>query len=126
MIEKERILSIDMSTKTGWSSVVSTVDGVELEEYGTIPAIHQPKGEYPGVFVDWAELVFTKIDELVKRFKPDVLVIEETCAGSKGVYTQKILEFSHFLLAKNKGKSRVRCGTALSNRQGDKRFPGKL
>ena len=101
MIE-ERILSLDMSTKTGWASMVSTKDGIELEEYGTIPAIHAENisGQYPHNYVDWAYECFAKIAELVDRFAPDVLVIEETVAGSKGVYTQKILEWIHFLVAK--------------------------
>jgi hypothetical protein len=99
-LNPERILSLDVSSKTGWASMVSSDSGVVLEEYGMIPAIHQPEGPYPSVFVDWAQLCFNEIDLLIKRFKPQVLVIEETCAGSKGVYTQKILEFCHYLLAK--------------------------
>lgn len=80
--------------------MVSSQDELVLEKYGMIPPIHQPEGAYPGVFVDWAELIFKEIDILIKKFKPDVLVVEETVAGSKAVYSQKILEFSHFLLAK--------------------------
>lgn len=96
----ERILSLDMSTKTGWACMVSTKDGIELEGFGQIPAIHMPDGSYPGSFVDWAYQVFGKVSELIDEHAPDVLVIEETCAGSKGVYSQKILEYCHFLLAK--------------------------
>lgn len=99
-MESERILSLDVSSKTGWASMVSSDSGIELEAYGMIPAIHQPEGPYPSVFVDWAQLCFNEVNKLVIRFKPDVLVIEETCAGSKGVYSQKILEFTHYLLAK--------------------------
>jgi Holliday junction resolvasome RuvABC endonuclease subunit len=104
----ERILSLDMSTKTGWASMVSMDDGIQLEAYGQIPAIHQPEGAYPGVFVDWAQLVFNEINVLIKRFDPDILAIEETCAGSKGVYSQKILEFCHYLLAKYIKESNIR------------------
>lgn len=99
MIE-ERILALDISTKTGWASMVSTKDGIELEAYGTVPAIHMPETPYPGSFVEWAYLVFSEISRLIDQFAPEVLVIEETCAGSKGVYTQKILEYIHFLVAK--------------------------
>ena len=42
----------------------------------------------------------SKILELINQFAPDILVIEETCAGSKNVYSQKILEWTHFLVAK--------------------------
>lgn len=104
----EKILSLDMSSKTGWSSMVSTDEGVILEAHGMIPPIHQPEGAYPGVFVDWAQLIFDEIRILIYRFNPDILVIEETCAGSKGVYTQKILEFSHFLLAKYIKESNIK------------------
>jgi Holliday junction resolvasome RuvABC endonuclease subunit len=99
-MKPERILSLDISSKTGWAVMVSSSTGILLEDYGMIPAIHQPKGAYPGVFVDWAEMVFDEILKLINKYKPDILSIEETVAGSKGVYSQKILEFSHFLLAK--------------------------
>lgn len=104
----ERILSLDVSSKTGWASVISGPDGVILEEYGTIPAIHQPDEPYPAAFVTWAQAIFDKIRALIERFRPDVLVIEETVAGSKAVYSQKILEFCHFLLAKYIKESKIR------------------
>lgn len=88
--------------------MISTDEGVILEAHGMVPAIHQPEGDYPGVFVDWAQLIFDEIRILIYRFNPDILVIEETCAGSKGVYTQKILEFSHFLLAKYIKESKIK------------------
>lgn len=97
---EERVLALDISTKTGWASMISTKEDIELEAYGTIPAIHMPEGLYPSSFVVWANMCFGEISLLIDRFAPDVLVIEETVAGSKGVYTQKILEFIHFLVAK--------------------------
>lgn len=96
----ERVLTLDISSKTGWASLVSTKDGIELEAYGQLPAIHQPDGQYPSSMVDWAYLCYAEIMILVDRFAPDVLVIEETVAGSKAVYTQKFLEWVHFLVAK--------------------------
>lgn len=99
MIE-ERVLALDISTKTGWASMVSGPTGILLEAYGTIPQIHTPEGLYPASFVEWAYKCFGEVEKLIDQFAPDVLVIEETVAGSKGVYTQKILEFIHFLLAK--------------------------
>jgi len=95
----ERVLSLDISTKTGWSLLISG-DRLVLESYGQIPAIIEPEGMYPGNYVDWAYLCYGKIVELIDSLTPDVLVIEETCAGSKNVYSQKILEFIHFLVAK--------------------------
>ena len=88
--------------------MVSSDSGIVLETYGMVPAIHQPEGPYPAVFVDWAQLVFNEILALINRFKPDILVIEETVAGSKAVYSQKILEFCHYLLAKFIKESHIR------------------
>lgn len=99
MIE-ERVLALDVSTKTGWASMVSGPNGVLLEAYGVIPQIHMPEGKYPGSFVDWAYQVFGKVEELIDRFAPDIIIVEETVSGSKSVYSQKILEFTHFLLAR--------------------------
>ena len=97
----ERVLSIDMSSKTGYALLVSHDDACVLEEYGQIPKIECPDNEtYPGSYVTWAYLIFGKIEELIDNFRPDVLVIEQTCAGSKNAMSQKILEFSHFLLGK--------------------------
>lgn len=97
---EERILALDMSTKTGWSSLVSSESGLDLETCGQFDPIEEPEGQYPANYVDWAYMVFDKILELINRFAPSVIVVEETCAGSKNVYSQKILEFCHFLLAK--------------------------
>ena len=104
----ERILSLDVSSKTGWASMVSSDSGIILEEYGTLPAIHEPEGSYPSNYVIWAHQVFNEIHRLILRFKPDCLAIEETCAGSKGVYTQKFLEWCQFLLASFIKESNIR------------------
>jgi len=96
----ERILSLDVSTKTGWASATISDKGIALEAYGTIPQIHKPDTEYPGAFIDWAYLCFAEISRLIDRYAPDVLVVEETSKGSKNAMSQKVLEFIHFLLAK--------------------------
>lgn len=95
----KRILSLDLSSKTGWAIIVSKDSGIELEEFGVIQKTSEPPGQYPSNFVEWAYQIFGEIDALINKFKPDILVIEETVAGSKAVYSQKILEYSHFLLA---------------------------
>lgn len=99
-LNPEKILALDISSKTGWALMVSDKDGIVLEGYGTLAQIHEPLGQYPSNFVDWAYACFDKIKELIVQFAPDVLVIEETVAGSKAVYTQKFLEWVHFLVAK--------------------------
>jgi hypothetical protein len=98
-MNEERVLSLDISTKTGWALMVSG-DSITLESFGQMAQIHTPNGAYPESFVDWAYQCYIKIAELIDRLAPDVLVIEETSAGSKAIYTQKILEFIHFLVAK--------------------------
>lgn len=95
----ERVLSLDMSTKTGWSLMLSG-DQIILESFGKIEKISEPEGTYPQNYVEWATIIYTKIAELIDKLQPDILVIEETCAGSKEVYSQKILEWIHFLVAK--------------------------
>lgn len=72
---------------------------MKLGDYGTIPQIHQPEGKYPSNYVIWTYKVFKEISALMDKFDFDVLVIEETSKGSKNAMSQKILEFSHFLLA---------------------------
>lgn len=88
-----------MSSKTGWALIVSSDEGMKLEEYGMIQKSSEPIGKYPSNYVEWAYQVFGEISKLIERLKPDVLVIEETVAGSKQVYSQKILEWIHFLVA---------------------------
>ena len=82
--------------------MISSDSGIVLESYGTLEQIHGEgmQGQYPVNYVVWAYTCFAQIEELIDRFAPDVLVIEETVAGSKAVYTQKILEWIHFLVAK--------------------------
>jgi Holliday junction resolvasome RuvABC endonuclease subunit len=99
-VVEERVLAIDLSSKTGWAFMLSSEDSLVLVASGQIPAIHEPPGKYPDTYVLWAYQIFGSILELVERYAPDVLAIEETVAGSKSVYSQKILEFSHALLAR--------------------------
>lgn len=96
----ERVLALDMSTKTGWAYLMSSPVSLVLQEYGQFPAM--AKGEahpYPASYVFWAQAIFEKIKELIQKFKPHVVVIEETAAGSKSNFSQKILEFIHYLVA---------------------------
>lgn len=97
----ERVLSLDISTKTGWALIESGPGSdCSLLSSGKIPKITEPDGLYPTNYVEWANLCFSKISELVDTHAPDVLVIEETASGSKNAYSQKILEFIHYLVAK--------------------------
>lgn len=99
MENHERILSLDVSTKTGWALLARHGQFFTLEDYGKIDKTKEPEGMYPANFVEWAGEVFTSINLLIAKYSPDVLVIEETASGSKSIYSQKILEWIHFLLA---------------------------
>jgi hypothetical protein len=98
-VETETILSLDISSKTGWAFFECTGHNLNLINYGTLDQIHTPEGTFPESFVTWAHLCFDKIVELIKEFRPGVLIIEQTSAGSKAIFTQKILEWIHLLLA---------------------------
>lgn len=99
-MESKRILALDVSTKTGWALLISDDSGCHLEAYGQIPQIPVPDAPYPGSYVDWAYECFNEVSRLVDEHTPDILVIEETASGSKSIYSQKILEYIHFLIAK--------------------------
>jgi Holliday junction resolvasome RuvABC endonuclease subunit len=97
---EERVLSLDISTKTGYCLAIVSSDGMILEDYGQLPKISCPDEEsYPGSYVGWAYLCYGEIERLIEQYRPDVLVIEET-TRSKNSFSQKILEFLHFLVAR--------------------------
>src|ERR1035437_5848979 len=99
-MKPENVLSLDISTKTGWAFAISSDSGISLIDYGTISQIHQPHGDYPGVYVEWSILCFNEIERLIHKFKPQILIIEETSKGSKNAMSQKVLEYIHYNLAK--------------------------
>lgn len=99
MIE-ERVLGLDISSKTGYSLFRSSPDLIVLEEFGKLEQIKQPDEPYPGSYITWAYTVYEKISGLIDRLHPTVLVIEETSKGSKNAMSQKFLEWIHFLVAK--------------------------
>ena len=92
-----------MSTKTGWAYLTSDKDSKDfkLVEYGKIEKVSEPEIPYPESYIVWAHQIFVEIEKLYDRIQPDVLVIEETASNSKSAYSQKILEWIHFLVAKN-------------------------
>jgi hypothetical protein len=99
-LKPERVLTLDISTKTGYALTISSDEGIHLEACGQIPKIECPDERYPDSFVSWAYLCYDEIEKLVKAHTPTVLVVEETAANSKSSHSQKILEFIHFLVAR--------------------------
>ena len=96
----EKVLALDLSTKSGWA--VGTIENNELTliDYGKIEKISEPNEKYPGSYVTWSYQCFGKVIELIEQYAPEVLIIEETAGGSKSAYSQKILEFIQFLVAR--------------------------
>jgi hypothetical protein len=107
-VNSEKVLSLDISTKTGWAFAISSDGGIQLEDYGAIPQIHEPEGEYPSNYVMWAYKCYAEMVRLIEKYSPQVLVIEETSKGSKNAFSQKILEWSHFLLAQYIKSSKIK------------------
>jgi Holliday junction resolvasome RuvABC endonuclease subunit len=103
-----KILSLDVSTKTGWSVITSNGEDFTRDEYGKIDKSSEPEGQYPGNYVSWAYDNWVALATLITDKKPDVLVIEETSSGSKSIYSQKILEWIHFLLAQTIKESNIK------------------
>jgi len=100
-MKQERVLSLDISTKTGWALLISGPKDYRLEAYGKVEQVKCPEDvPYPISFVNWAYTCYQYIVDLIDQYYPDVLVIEETASGSKSSHSQKILEFIHFLVAK--------------------------
>lgn len=95
------ILGIDLSSKTGWS--VAKVDGGEfsLLSYGLLKKSSETDFEdgFPKNYLDWANHIFTLIKGKIDETKADIIVIEQTVAGSKNVFGQKLLEWTHKMLA---------------------------
>lgn len=96
----EKVLALDISTKTGWACLFSSEEGLSVVDYGQLPQMPEPKDvSYPSSYVIWAQAIFDQLKTLIVKFFPTVLVIEETASGSKSNYSQKILEFIHYLVA---------------------------
>lgn len=87
-----RVLGLDISSKAGWAfredDQPYVFGGLKLDH----PIISY--GEYPWNFDSASNIMAAQLHEMVLRFKPDVIVIEETNLG-KSRYAQKSLEFTH-------------------------------
>lgn len=109
-MDKIKILALDISTKTGWalSEVYSDGSNYTLLCAGTLKKRAQPHDDYPRNYLDWSTDCAADIEELVEKFKPDEIVIEETSGGSKNNFSQKILEFIHCFVAMYICKFRIK------------------
>lgn len=101
MRPSEKVLCLDISTKTGTSLGLASENDYKLLKYGTVGKLEKPDIPYPEDYVSWAEKCAGEIIEIINKSAADVIVIEETTGGSKSNFSQKILEFIHFLVAKH-------------------------
>lgn len=96
----KRILSLDMSTKTGYAVVDFDKKGFKLIDANTLEKISEPDtAEYPINYLHWSRQCINRIATLFYKYKPDYVVVEETAKGSKNNMSQKIVEFIHYELA---------------------------
>jgi hypothetical protein len=97
-----RILSLDISTHTGWSYL----ENGKLARYGIIEvpvpgfkaeikSFRDYPPEYPGNFLGAARALALALDQLITELQPDCIVSEET-NKAKARFSQKILEFLHY------------------------------
>ena len=95
---KLKVLALDLSTKSGWSSAYSDLDGYVLDSHGTIEKRSEPSYlKYPESYVEWVKLCFGDIKKVIDKQTPDVVIIEETTPG-RNSFSQKILEWIHYLV----------------------------
>lgn len=100
----KKLLSLDISTHTGWSYFEDgklvkfgkydiEVEGykAEIKSYKDYPKI------YPSNFVKAANDQLVEVKKLLEEFSPDLVVIEET-NKSRQRFSQKILEWTHFVV----------------------------
>lgn len=96
-----KILALDISTNAGWAlledATWASPHPPRLVEYGNvaneIPA-HEFPGKYPQTYINSATSIASRLVNLVRMYRPDFIVIEETNLG-KNRYSQKLLEFIH-------------------------------
>lgn len=95
------IIGLDISSKTGYcvadldkkSNLLKRIDS------GTLPKTSLPDEPYPKSYLTWATINASQIIYKIEESKAKIIVIEETSKGSKNAMSQKILEFTHFLVA---------------------------
>jgi Holliday junction resolvasome RuvABC endonuclease subunit len=98
-----KILSLDISTKTGWAFAEIKNNEFKLLEYGICKKRnikdYSKDYVYPADYLNLSNTCFNDILKIYQKYQPDILVIEETSKGSKNNYSQKTLEFIHYNIA---------------------------
>lgn len=96
---EEKILALDISTKTGWAVFARKPGGAPRRvDSGTLSeAEYSGTFKYPWNLLDRVLKYKDLVAKLIARHGPDYIVIEETNLGSSR-YTQKALEFIHLAI----------------------------
>jgi len=93
----ERVLSLDISTKTGWAFCESSSSELKLVSYGLLGPFERNKElQYPLDFYSWSHVVAGSIIKKIEELNPTTIIVEET-NKSRNYLSQKILEYIHFL-----------------------------
>lgn len=110
-----KILSLDISSKTGWTLLegeqapaalpkILERGRITVQDLGFESVINA--GQYPWSFIRVATAMAVAIMGLVLQFSPDRIVIEDT-SESKNRFAQKLLEWIHFAVLKELIANRV-------------------
>jgi Holliday junction resolvasome RuvABC endonuclease subunit len=94
-----KVLSLDISTKTGFALIHIEGESISLVEYGLLKSAGKPEALYPEDYLQWAKENASLVTKKIEEVDPDIVVIEETAKGSKNNFSQKILEWTHYLVA---------------------------
>lgn len=105
-----KLLSLDISTKTGWAVFTSSVvnyNVAQLHNYGRIDIVDKnidQKIDYKNFNNQTMQAIFkalgnfySSINRLVDEYYPDIIVIEQTNLGRQRI-SQKVLEWLHLIV----------------------------
>lgn len=102
MSDVKRVLSLDISSKTGWGFFEIHASKPKLIECGRLPKTNLDASlPYPKDYLQWASYTWQEMESLIDRFNPTHIAIEETTIKVTGSnnFSQKFLEWCHFHLA---------------------------
>lgn len=95
----QKVLSLDVSSKTGYSVQNISKDGCILLDYGLLGPYPKPEGNYPNDYYHWANICASNIIKKIYEINPTVIVVEQVSKGSKNHLSQLLLDWIHYLLA---------------------------
>jgi len=98
-----KILSLDLSSETGWCIFIDglyhtsgTLEKVYIEDFN-VNKHPNKSNKYPQNIVNAINEIIVKIDEKYLEFKPEIIVIEGSVKG-RNRHTQKFIEWMHLMV----------------------------